>query len=44
VFNHGALLIRNEAVFGHGHKLAFARFTLMILLPMMGMAIVLVPA
>jgi hypothetical protein len=44
VFNHGALLIRNEAVFSCSHKLAFARFTLMILLSMAGMAIFLVPA
>jgi len=44
VFHHGALLIRNEAVVGRGTELAFARFTLMILLPMTGMAIFLVPA
>jgi hypothetical protein len=44
VFNHGALLIRHEAVFGCGHNLAFARLTLMMLLPMAGMAIFLVPA
>ena len=31
VFNDGAPLLRNAAVFGRGNKLAFARFTLMIL-------------
>ena len=44
VFHSGAPLIRNEAVVGRGTKLAFARFALMILLPMAGMAIFLVPA
>ena len=44
VFHHGAPLIRNEALFGRGTLLTFARFTLMILLPMAGMAIFLVPA
>ena len=44
VFHPRAPLIRNEAVVGRGTKLAFARFTLMILLPMAGMAIFLVPA
>jgi len=44
VFHSGAPLIRNEAVIGRSTKLAFARFALMILLPMTGMAIVLEPA
>jgi hypothetical protein len=44
VFHRGAPLIRNEAIFGPGTKLAFTRLTLMILLPMAGMAIFLVPA
>ena len=44
VFHHSAPLIRNEAVVGRGTTLAFARFTLMLLLPMAGRAIFLVPA
>ena len=44
VFYPPTPLIRNEAVVGRGTKLAFARFALMILLPMAGMAIFLVPA
>jgi hypothetical protein len=44
VVHHGAWLIRNAAVFGHGHQLACARLTLMSLLTRGGMAIVLVPA
>ena len=44
VFHHGAPLIRNEAIFGHGTKLAFARLTRMILLTLADMASVLVPA
>ena len=44
VFHSGAPLIRNEAVIGRSTKLAFARFALMILLPMTGMAIFLEPA
>ena len=44
VLHSGAPLIRNEAVVGRGTKLAFARCALMILLPMAGMAIFLVPA
>jgi hypothetical protein len=44
MFHHGAPLLRNAAVFGCGTKLAFARFTLMILFPMTGIAIFLVPA
>src|SRR5262249_31147517 len=43
VFHHRALLIRNVTVVGRGHKLPLARFTLMVLLPMAGLAIVLVP-
>ena len=43
VFHHSAPVICNEAVVGCGTKLAFARFTLMILLPMAGMAIFLIP-
>jgi hypothetical protein len=39
VFDHGALLVRNEAVCGRGDKLAVARFTLMMLFAMAGMAI-----
>jgi hypothetical protein len=37
VCNHGALLVRNKVVFGCGHKLALARFTLMVLFAMTGM-------
>jgi len=44
MFHRGAPLIRNAAVFGRGTKLAFARLTLMMLFPMAGMAIFLVPA
>jgi len=44
VFHPRAPLIRNEVVVGCGTQLAFARFALMILLPMAGMAIFLVPA
>jgi hypothetical protein len=44
MFHSGAPLIRNEAVVGCGTKLVCARFALMILLPMAGMAIFLVPA
>ncbi len=44
VFYPRAPLIRNEVVVGRGTQLAFARFALMILLPMAGMAIFLVPA
>ena len=44
VFHPRALLIRNEAVVGRGTELAFARFTLIILLPMASMTIFLVPA
>ena len=44
MFHPRTPLIRNEAVVGGGTKLAFARFALMILLPMAGMAIFLVPA
>jgi hypothetical protein len=43
VFNHSALLVPDATVFGRGPKLALARFTLMILLRMAGMAIFLVP-
>jgi hypothetical protein len=39
VFNHGALLVPDATVFARGHNLALARFTLMILLCMAGMAI-----
>jgi hypothetical protein len=42
-FNHSALRIRNEMVFGHGPKLVLAGFILMILLAVAGMAIFLVP-
>jgi hypothetical protein len=41
VCNHGALLVPDATVFGWGHELALARFTLMILLRMTGMAILL---
>jgi hypothetical protein len=44
VFHPRAPLIRNAAVVGRSTQLAFARFTLMILLPMAGMAIFLVSA
>jgi hypothetical protein len=44
VFHHSAPLIRTEAVFGRSTKLACARCTLMILFPMAGMAIFLIPA
>jgi hypothetical protein len=44
VCNPGALRSRKEAVFGHGHQLAFARVTPMMLRTMVGMAILLVPA
>ena len=44
VFYPRAPLIRNEAVVGCGTQLAFARLTLMVLLPMAGMTIFLVPA
>jgi hypothetical protein len=44
VFHHGTPLIRNEVIFGRGTKLALARLTLMVLLPMAGMAIFPVPA
>jgi hypothetical protein len=44
VCNEGAPLVRNATVFGRGYKLAVARFTLMILLPMASMAIFLIPA
>ena len=44
VFHPRAPLIRNEVVVGRGTQLAFARFALMILLPMASMAIFLVPA
>lgn len=43
VCNHGALLVRNEVVFGHGHTLVLACFTLMLLFAMAGMTIFLVP-
>jgi hypothetical protein len=43
VFYPRTPLIRNKAVVGRGTQLAFARFALMILLPMAGMAIFLVP-
>src|SRR5918999_2336584 len=43
VCNQGALLVRNATVFGSGHKLALARFTLMILFAMVGMAIFFLP-
>jgi hypothetical protein len=43
MFHHDAPLLRNAAVFSRGTKLAFARFTLMILFAMAGMAIFLVP-
>jgi hypothetical protein len=38
VFNQGALLVRNATVFGGRHELVLARFTLMILFAMVGMA------
>jgi hypothetical protein len=44
VFHPRTPLIRNEAVVSRGTKLVFARFALMILLPMAGMTIFLVPA
>ena len=44
VFHPRAPLIRNEVVVGRGTQLAFARFALMILLTMAGMALFLVPA
>ncbi|MDP9145257.1 MAG: hypothetical protein M3N43_11270 [Actinomycetota bacterium] len=43
VFNQGTLLVCNDTVFGSGHNLSLARFTLMILFAMAGMAIFLVP-
>jgi hypothetical protein len=43
VFDHSALLVGNATVFGRGDKLALARFTLMILFAMTGVAIFLVP-
>jgi hypothetical protein len=43
MFHQGAPFICNEAVVSRGTKLAFTRFTLMILLPVAGMAIFLVP-
>jgi len=42
VFNQRALLVRNDVVFGAGHKLASTLFTLMILFAGAGMAIFLV--
>ena len=44
MFHRGVPLIHNAAVFGRGTNLAFARFTLMMLFPMAGMAIFLVLA
>jgi len=44
LFDPFALLVRNEAVIGRRPQLAFARFPLMLLLPVAGMAIFLVPA
>ena len=44
VFYPRAPLIRNEAVIGRGTQLAFARFARMMLLPMAGMTMFLVPA
>ena len=43
VFYPCAPLIRHEAVVGRRTQLAFARFALMILLPMAGVTIFLVP-
>src|SRR2546425_8719476 len=43
MFNQSALLVRNATVFGRGHKLALARFALMILFAVASMAIFLVP-
>jgi hypothetical protein len=42
VFNQRALLVRNDVVFGAGHKLASTRFALMILFAGASMAIFLV--
>jgi len=42
VFNQRALLVRDDVVFGAGHKLASTLFTLMILFAGAGMAIFLV--
>ena len=41
--NQGALLVRNDAVFGSGNKLAVTSFTLMILFAMAGRSRVLTP-
>src|SRR5918996_558376 len=41
--NQGALLVRNNSVFGSGNKLAVTPFTLMILFAMAGMTIFLMP-
>jgi len=43
VFYPRAPLIRNEAVVGRGTKLVFARFALMTLFSMAGVAIFLLP-
>jgi hypothetical protein len=43
VFNQRALLVSNEGVFGRGNKLAVARFTLVNLFAIAGMAIFLIP-
>ena len=43
LFDPPALLVRNAPVDGVRSKLAAARFTLMVLFPMAGMAIFLVP-
>jgi hypothetical protein len=39
VFNQRTLLVRNEGVFSSGNKLAVARFALVILFAIAGMAI-----